>query len=225
MKNGSRIVRVAILPHVRLSFVFLLLGVLMLTGCSQATLIVQANPTGATITEKGGGLSLSTPAVIKYDSITLSQFKNNQGCYLVRGFDAIWPDGSTGTTGDLVQLCGSANGEYSIIIEGRLHAEVNRNASEVTATPPPRPQSIQTSTNQSPARVTPGWMSPMAWNKVVRGMSEAQVISLLGNPSKRDVYAGSVTLFYNGFVPGSGQVAGRVSLFYGQVTAVFNPVF
>lgn len=62
--------------------------------------------------------------------------------------------------------------------------------------------------------VTFAWKHPSAWTLVRSGMSERQVISLLGRPTRRTVSPGRVfrTLFYQGEVEGSGYVSGNVQL-------------
>ena len=73
------------------------------------------------------------------------------------------------------------------------------------------------------------WKTPAAWNKIKPGMSERQVISILGTPTKsQDSPAGTwKTLFYQGEVEGSGYVSGNVDVNRrdDRVIAVNRPVF
>lgn len=80
------------------------------------------------------------------------------------------------------------------------------------------------------------WKNPSAWNRVKDGMSERQVISVLGTPTGRkiDILGFSefcevrdLILLYQGEVEGSGHVSGNVKLWLDedQVYAINRPVF
>jgi hypothetical protein len=72
----------------------------------------------------------------------------------------------------------------------------------------------------------PGWHSQAAWEKIKRGMSEPQVVAILGKPTSiDDIGAGHRKLFYRGEVAGSGFVSGNVSFSDDQVYFISNPVF
>ena len=72
-----------------------------------------------------------------------------------------------------------------------------------------------------------GWTKPSQWNRIKRGMSYGQVKSILGNPhSIKDLGDGQFrTYFYNGYVSGSGEVAGKLEFNDGQIYIIKAPVF
>ena len=73
-----------------------------------------------------------------------------------------------------------------------------------------------------PKSITPGgWQVPSNWKLIKNGMSERQVISILGQPTSAENSPGGVhrTLFYRGFV------SGNVKLTDDQVYRVSKPVF
>ena len=80
-----------------------------------------------------------------------------------------------------------------------------------------------TSNDEAP----PKWHTPSNWDRIKDGMSETQVISVLGSPtSTESIGAGEYSyLFYRGEVPGSGFVSGNVRLTYDRVWEVNKPVF
>lgn len=74
------------------------------------------------------------------------------------------------------------------------------------------------------AESPPEWHTPSNWDRIKNGMSEKQVISILGRPTstKNILYR---TLFYRGEVTGSGFVSGNVELWNDRVWKVNKPVF
>ena len=70
------------------------------------------------------------------------------------------------------------------------------------------------------------WHSETYWRRIKDGMSESQVIKILGKPTdvKEDVVSFR-TLFYRGEVRGSGFVSGNVRLSDDRVWQVNTPVF
>ena len=69
------------------------------------------------------------------------------------------------------------------------------------------------------------WKNPSSWNGVSNGMSERQVISILGKPTSAENVGSFRTLFYRGDVAGSGFVSGNVKLDEDRVWIVNKPVF
>ncbi len=69
------------------------------------------------------------------------------------------------------------------------------------------------------------WHDGKSWGLVKKGMSEAQVISILGPPTSVDAVGGFKTLFYRGEVSGSGSVSGNIKLQDDRVWQVNTPVF
>ena len=78
---------------------------------------------------------------------------------------------------------------------------------------------------QSKALVSPPWHDGISWGRVKEGMSEAQVISILGPPTSLDVIGGDKTLFYRGVVSGSVSVSGNTKLHNDRVWQVNTPLF
>ena len=72
-----------------------------------------------------------------------------------------------------------------------------------------------------------GWRNSATWDRIQRGMSERQVVSILGRPTDRDVnIIDYVTLYYQGEIPGSGYVSGNVVVNDDdRVTQINRPVF
>ena len=71
-----------------------------------------------------------------------------------------------------------------------------------------------------------GWKKPSNWARILRGMSEKQVVSILGKPTSiKDIGGSYRTLFYQGEVSGSGFVSGNVKLSEDRVYSINKPVF
>jgi hypothetical protein len=68
------------------------------------------------------------------------------------------------------------------------------------------------------------WKTPSVWNLIKKGMSRAQVVAILGQPTSVDG-RNYQTLLYRGEVSGSPSVTGRVILVDDQVWLVNMPVF
>ena len=71
------------------------------------------------------------------------------------------------------------------------------------------------------------WMTLSTWDRVRNGMSERQVIAILGRPTSREVdIINHVTLFYRGEVAVSGFVSGNVKVDdEDRVWLINKPVF
>ena len=68
------------------------------------------------------------------------------------------------------------------------------------------------------------WHSPANWDTIRIGMSESQVIAVLGRPTSIEGVVDR-TFFYRGEVPGSGFVSGNVKLTDDRVYVINKPVF
>lgn len=100
----------------------LCLIVLIGSGCAalpapptRTTVTFFTQPEGAFLTQVGGGLSGVAPLVVSYDSTNLRQFKDADGCYLIRGFEARWVSGATMHL-EKTRICGSDSGTYQYTI-------------------------------------------------------------------------------------------------------------
>ena len=69
------------------------------------------------------------------------------------------------------------------------------------------------------------WHSPTAWDRVAKGMTQAQVAEILGPPTQVESVDSYKTLFYRGSVAGAGSVSGLVNLRDDKVVAVKKPAF
>ncbi len=69
------------------------------------------------------------------------------------------------------------------------------------------------------------WKAPAVWEKVKDGMSQAQVVAILSQPTSVESLGSFRTLFYRGEVSGSGFVSGNVKLTDDRVWMVNKPVF
>jgi len=79
-------------------------------------LAVYSQPPGAYLTEVGTGNVVGmAPAAVYYDGHLLPNYKDAQGCYIVKGFEAHWISGAR-TVFNPVRLCGSSTGRYNITL-------------------------------------------------------------------------------------------------------------
>ena len=69
------------------------------------------------------------------------------------------------------------------------------------------------------------WHSPETWDRVMKGMTQAQVAEILGPPTQVESIDAYKTLFYRGSVAGKGSVSGLVNLRDDRVVAVKKPAF
>lgn len=86
----------------------------------------------------------------------------------------------------------------------------------------PRPSSTPAALT-SPSNAFP-WHNPSSWDRLIRGMSQRQVIAILGQPTKIEGVA-VIKLFYQGEVANSGFVTGIVTLLDDRVLSIDKPVF
>jgi len=105
----------------------------------------------------------------------------------------------------------------------RLENELaRRNNSPPIARPPIREEGGVASTAATGPQP---WHSPAAWDRVVKGMTQAQVAEVLGPPTQVESIDAYKTLFYRGSVAGKGSVSGLVNLRDDRVVAVKKPAF
>ncbi len=116
----------------------------------------------------------------------------------------------------------------------RVIAEQNRRISELEEAirliqSSAVPAQEQETTLEKPSitqRLKPGWHSQAAWEGIKRGMSESQVVAILGKPTSiDDIGGGYRKLFYRGEVASSGFVSGNISFSDDQVYSISKPVF
>lgn len=75
-----------------------------------------------------------------------------------------------------------------------------------------------------PPSTPPAWLVAANWERVKPGMSELQVIELLGPPTSTRAAANSRTLFYAMDIGASGFLGGNVRLADKKVVEVVRPV-
>lgn len=121
-----------------------------------------------------------------------------------------------------------------ITILKRLVAEQDRRISQLekavealrSASAPSREQPEAASETSKPKSSKPLWQDPAAWEKVKDGMSEAQVIGILGKPTSVENDASLRTLVYETKKSlGAGSLSGKVKLLDGRVWLVEVPIF
>ncbi len=105
----------------------------------------------------------------------------------------------------------------------RLEAELARGSGAQAAAPRPRPRSPD-SKAAAPATGPQPWHTAPAWGRIKPGMTEQEVIAILGPPTAADSIGALKSLFYRD-VPGRADLHGHVNLKDGRVVAVNQPVF
>ena len=83
-----------------------------------------------------------------------------------------------------------------------------------------------TAASRPPAAAVPlPWHAPINWDRLQKGMSEQQVIGILGPASVEQATGDQKVLFYGGTAPVWGAISGIVELRSGVVARVAPPVF
>lgn len=96
-------------------------------------------------------------------------------------------------------------------------AELEKTVKMLQAAAAPLPSPIPSS--------TPPWKAPSSWNLVKSGMSEAQVVGILGPPTSVQSVEDSRTLFYQPDPRSTSTLNGSVTLKDDRVTATAPPAF
>ncbi len=107
----------------------------------------------------------------------------------------------------------------------RLEDELQRRAGQADPQPRPRPRVDDMRTDAPAAAGRLPWHGPAAWDRVAQGMTEAEVIGILGEPSAAESFGALKSLFYRGGAPGGPSLSGHVNLKDGRVVAVSRPAF
>jgi len=132
----------------------------------------------------------------------------------------------------LEQRLNDAMNEITIL--KRVIAEQDRRISQLekavealrSVSAPNREQTEAASEPSKPKTSKPLWQDPAAWEKIQEGMSEAQVIAILGKPTSVENEASLRTLIYETTKSlGAGSLSGKVKLLDGRVWLVESPVF
>lgn len=119
-----------------------------------------------------------------------------------------------------------------ITILKRVIAEQDRRISQLekvvealrSVSAPKREKTKTASEFSNPITSKPLWQDPAAWAKIQEGMSEAQVIAILGNPTSVENEATLRTMIYEAQkYMGSSSLKGKVKLLDGRVWLVESP--
>lgn len=105
----------------RLAFLAAAAIAAFLAGCATqtpaniVTLTTTSSPAGAYITETGQSNGALSSYTSEWTVAHLEKFKDNKGCYLVKGLSAKWGSGATARSPDVIKLCGGA-GNYTWVL-------------------------------------------------------------------------------------------------------------
>jgi len=86
-------------------------------------------------------------------------------------------------------------------------------------------QSVAAPVPQRIPAPTPPWQVASNWNLIKKGMSEAQVVEILGPPTMTEAVTDMRTLFYNPDPRSTATLSGSVTLTDDRVTATVPPAF
>lgn len=104
----------------------------------------------------------------------------------------------------------------------RLEAQLEQMGG-ATMTDPRRPISVDGPDNGRPAASGPlPWHSSEAWEQLAVGMSQSEVIAILGDPTALEAVDNYKTLFYSDGAAG-GEISGHVNLKDDLVVAIKVP--
>jgi hypothetical protein len=89
----------------------------------------------------------------------------------------------------------------------------------------PAPSGIASGRQSPPpvAATTPAWVDAAKWSKLRPGMSELEVVTLLGAPTSMRAGADQRTLMYALEIGSSGFLSGSITLRDGQVVDIRKP--
>ena len=105
----------------------------------------------------------------------------------------------------------------------RLENELGRRSNQPPVARPPMRE--EGGVGPSAATGPQPWHSPAAWDRIAKGMTQAQVAGILGPPAQVESVDAYKTLFYRGSIAGKGSVSGLVNLRDDKVVAVKKPDF
>jgi hypothetical protein len=89
-------------------------------------------------------------------------------------------------------------------------------------------KALQAAATPLPARIpaeTPPWYRASNWTQIKTGMSEAQVVAILGPPTSVDSSIDKRTLLYTPDPNSTSTLTGNVTLIGDRVTAMIPPSF
>lgn len=89
--------------------------------------------------------------------------------------------------------------------------------------PGPPGDTARRQSSPASAGVTPAWVDAAKWAKLQPGMSELEVVTLLGAPTSMRGEAGQRTLMYALEIGSSGFLSGSITVRDGQVVSIRKP--
>lgn len=101
--------------------------------------------------------------------------------------------------------------------QNRKIGELERSIKTIQAFLMPAPKAIPSE--------TPAWMMPSSWNLIRAGMSEAQVVQVLGPPARVQSVTDSRILLYQPDLHSTSNLRGSVTLMDDRVIAMSPPAF
>jgi anti-sigma-K factor RskA len=107
----------------------------------------------------------------------------------------------------------------------QLESELARRAGPLSVPAQPKPRAGEMRTDAPAATGPQAWHSAPAWARVRPGLTEAEVVAILGPPTAADSVGALKSLFYRGAAPGGRALSGHVNLKDGLVVAVSQPAF
>ena len=107
----------------------------------------------------------------------------------------------------------------------RLEEELSRRAGASEPQPRPRPRVGEVRTDGAQSAARQPWHGAAVWDRVAKGMTEDEVMQILGKPTSAESVGVLKTLFYRGAAPGGPPVSGHVNFKDGRVVAIRKPEF
>jgi len=89
--------------------------------------------------------------------------------------------------------------------------------------PAPAGDAARSQASPPVSATTPAWVDAAKWSKLQPGMSELEVVTLLGAPTSMRAETGQRTLMYALEIGSSGFLSGSITLRDGQVVSIRKP--
>jgi hypothetical protein len=105
----------------------------------------------------------------------------------------------------------------------RLEAELSRRGAVDTPDQVTGRRAAQTSSGSAAASGSRPWRAPPAWERVAKGMTQDEVVKVLGEPTAIQAVDNYKTLFYKGVAADGRAVDGLVNFRDERVVAVKKP--
>jgi len=107
----------------------------------------------------------------------------------------------------------------------RMEAELGLRGGQPQPPAQREPQASGGRQSDTPAASGPQpWHAAPAWQRIQPGMTEAEVVAVLGRPTAAESVGALKSLFYRGLA-GRAELSGHVNLKDGRVVAVSKPAF